>query len=926
MASMAPPQLLGRRSECEALDCLLGDVREGKSRTLVLLGEPGIGKTALLEYAIARATGFRVAQAAGTQSEMELGFAGLHQLCAPMLDRLHQLPEPQRDALGTAFGLTAGNAPDRFFVGLAVLNLLSETAASQPLLCVVDDAQWLDLASAQALALVARRLGAESVGVLFAIRDRSEMFARLPELVVHRLRKGDARALLDSVITGPLDQHVRDRLVAETRGNPLAVLELPRGLTPAELAGGFGRPDAMPLTGLMEKSFRRRLDELPLETRRFSLLAAAEPVGDPALLHRAAERCGISADAAAPALAAGLLDLGLRATFRHPLVRSTAYRAATPQDRQAAHRALAEATDLRLDPDRRAWHRAQASPGPDEAIASELDRSADRARARGGLAAAAAFLERSAELTLEPAPRAERTLAAAQAKHLAGAPDVALELLAGTELGPLDELQRARVDLLRAQIAFASSRGGDSPTLLLKAAKKLESLDLVLAREAYLDALSAAIFVGRLASSAGVLEVAKAALASPASSQPARPSDFLLDGLALLIAEGHAAGTPSLRRALDAFLADDISEQERIRWLWLACHAAGRLWDYETQEVLSDRQVHFARGAGALTILPIALIQRIGVHVHAGELAAAASLSEEVEAVTEATGSQLPNYGALALAGWKGGDADARRLINVSLNDTVARSEGTGLTFVHWARAVLYNGLGRYEDALIAARQAAEGAPAHAFSYWAVAELIEAASRTANIKLAEDALRRLTETTQASRSEWALGFEARSRALLGHGDATEGHYRDAIDHLGRTPLRPELARAHLVYGEWLRREKRRIDARQQLRTAHEMFEAMGMQAFTARAASELLATGETARQRRVQARGELTPQEAQITRLARDGLSNAEIASRLFISPRTVEYHLHKVFGKLGIRSRNQLHRALARDTKTTPRTGSNSA
>ncbi len=919
MASPPSPHLLGRRSECEALDRLLGEVRDGESRTLVLLGEPGIGKTALLEHAIARATGFRVARAAGTQSEMELGFAGLHQLCAPMLDRLDRLPDPQRNALGTAFGLTTGEAPDRFFVGLAVLNLLSEAAERQPLLCVVDDAQWLDLASAQALALVARRLGAESVALLFAIRERSEMLARLPELVVHRLRGEDARALLDSVITGPLDEHVRERLVAETRGNPLAVLELPRGLTPAELAGGFGRPDAMPVTGLMEKTFRRRLHELSPETQRFLLLAATEPVGDPVLLQRAAERCGISADAAVPAQGAGLLDLGPRVTFRHPLVRSTAYGAATPQDRQAAHRALAEATDPQLDPDRRAWHRAQAAPAPDEDIASDLDRSADRARARGGLAAAAAFLARSAELTPTLDRRAERILAAAQSKHLAGAPDVALEVLAGTELGPLDEVQRARADLLRAQITFASSRGGDSPTLLLKAAKKLESLDLVLAREAYLDALSAAIFVGRLASGAGLLEVAAAALASPRPSRPPQASDLLLDGLALLVAEGYAAGTRTLRRALDAFLADEISEPERIRWLWLACHAAGRLWDYETQELLSDRQVRFARGAGALTILPIALIQRIGVHVHAGELTAAASLSEEVDAVTEATGSELPNYGALALAGWKGGDSDARRLIDVSLNETVARSEGTGLTFVQWARAVLFNGLGRYEEALVAAREAAEGAPVHAFSYWAVAELVEAAARTANTKVAEDALARLAKTTRAIRSEWALGFEARSRAVVGDGDATEKHYRDAIDYLGRTRLRPELARGHLVYGEWLRRKKRRIEARQQLRTAHEMFEAMGMEAFTARAAREMQATGETTRKRTVDARGDLTPQEAHITQLAREGLSNPEIASRLFVSPRTVEYHLHKVFGKLGIRSRNQLHRALAEDTSTTP-------
>ena len=497
-------------------------MRAGRSGALVVRGEPGVGKTALLEYVLERASGCRVARASGVQSEMELVFAGLHQLCAPMLDRLERLPGPQRDALGTAFGLARGVAPDRFLVGLAVLSLLSEVAEERPLVCLVDDAQWLDRASAQALAFVARRLLAESVALVFAARAPGEEreLRGLPELMVEGLGESDARALLGSVLPGPLDERVRDRIVAETRGNPLALLELPRGLTPAELAGGFGLPDAPALSGRIEESFRRQLAALPAATRRLLLVAAAEPVGEPVLLWHAAEQLGVGVEAAGPAAEAGLCEFGARVRFRHPLVRSAVYRAASPEDQRSAHGALAEATDPELDPDRRAWHHAQAAPGPDEEVAAELERSAGRAQARGGLAAAAAFLEQAALLTPGSARRTERALAAAQAKHQAGAPDAALELLATAEAGPLDELQRARVDLLRAQIAFAVRRGSDAPPLLLKAAKRLEPLDLTLARETYLEALSAAIFAGRLATGGGVLEAAEAARAAPPAPGP----------------------------------------------------------------------------------------------------------------------------------------------------------------------------------------------------------------------------------------------------------------------------------------------------------------------------------------------------------------------------------------------------------------------
>jgi DNA-binding CsgD family transcriptional regulator len=905
--------LLGRRNESATLDGLLEAVRAGESRALVIRGDPGMGKTALLEYVVERATGCRVAQAAGVQAEMELAFAGLHQLCAPMLDRLERLPGPQRDALGSAFGMAAGHAPDRFLVGLAVLSLLAEVAEDGPLVCLIDDAQWLDRASRQALAFVARRLLAESVGVIFAVRTGGEEqdVAGLPELVVEGLPDDDARTLLASAVRGPLDEGVRDRIVAETRGNPLALLELPLGLAAGELAGGFALPGVRPLASHIEQSFHQRVEVLPAETRQLLLVAAAEPVGEPAMLWRAAERLGLGAEAATPASEAGLLEVGARVRFRHPLVRSAVYRAASVRDRQSAHRVLAEATDPDVDPDRRAWHRAHATAGLDEDVAGELERSAGRAQARGGLAAAAAVLERATKLTPEPARRAQRALAAAQASYLAGAPDAALALLATAQTGPLDELQRARVDLLRAQIAFVVSHGRDAPPLLLAAANRLEPLDVTLARETYLDALWAAIIVGRLADGGGVLEVAEAARAVPPALEPLRPADLLLDGLAVLITEGHAAAAPMLERVLSAFRGDDISREEGLRWLWLACHVARLLWDDESWEVLCTRHLQLSRDTGALTVLHLALNQRMAMHEHAGELATAASLREEVKVVAEATGGRLGPYGALALAAWQGREADLSELIDAMMNDVVARGEGTGLAIIPWASALLYNGLGRYQEALAAAQQAGAYHDELLFSTWTLVELIEAAVRSGKPEPAADALGRLSETTRPSGTDWALGIEARSRALLSHGQAAERLYREAIERLAATRIRAELARAHLLYGEWLRREKRRLDAREQLRTAHERFTAMGIEAFAQRAADELEATGETARKRTVPSSDQLTAREAQIARLARDGLANPEIGARLFISPRTVEYHLHKVYGKLDITSRNELGGAL---------------
>ena len=910
--------LLDRRDELRVLDQLLDDVRTGQSRALLVRGDAGVGKTALLDHALDQAAGCRVSRAAGVQSEMELAFAALHQVCAPGLDRLARLPAPQQDALRTAFGLSAGSPPDRFLVGLAALGLFAEVARDRPLVCVIDDAQWLDRASAQVLAFVARRLQAESVAMIFAVRESTTTqepevpeLAGLSELPVTGLPEGDAQALLTSAYHGPVDGLVLERLLAEARGNPLALLELPRGFTPAELAGGFGLPSGSRLPRRIEESFRRQIAQLPTETQRLLLVAAAEPVGDPALILRAADWLGIRVETAVQqADAAGLVEFGARVRFRHPLVRSSAYRTATLAERRRAHDALAASTDSRADPDRRAWHRAQAATGPDEDVAAELERSAGRAQARGGLAAAAAFLERATALTPDAARRGDRALVAAHARHQSGAPEAAQRLLAVAEVGPLGELQRAHGDLLRAQIALTVKRGGDVPSLLLKAATRLEQLDLRLARETYLDAVTAAWFAAHLADGADLRDVAEAVRAAPAPPSSETPADLLLDGLAVRFTDGYVAGAPRLKRALRAFEGLDSLGIEQLRWLWFAITTSLDLWEDETCDVLTSRLVQLARDSGALATLPTALTARKVMLIAAGELNAAATLLEEFEAVTEATGIQRPPYAAVWLAAWQGDEAKVTELVATSVDNSQRRREGIGVIAADWARALLYNSVGRHEEALVKAQQAADFSPDLGVLTWMpLVELVTAAAQAGRRRPGIDAFDRLSRMARASGTDWALGLEARCRALLNDGADAESAYREGIERLGRTRIRGELARAHLHYGEWLRRQSRRGDALEQLRTAHKLFSEMGMEAFAERAARELAATGETVRRRSVETTSELTAQEAQIARLVRDGLSNAEIAARLFISPRTVEWHLTGIFAKLHVTSRRQLGR-----------------
>jgi DNA-binding CsgD family transcriptional regulator len=724
--------------------------------------------------------------------------------------------------------------------------------------------------------------------------------------------EADAHALLASALPGPIDARVRDQIVAETRGNPLALLEIPRGLTLAELAGGFGLPGTTPLEGSIEESFRRRIDALPAQARQLLLLASADPTGDPTLIWRAAELLGIGADASAAVADAGLAEFDTRVRFRHPLARTATYRSATAQHRQQAHEALAKVTVQRVDPDRRAWHRAKAAPGPDEEIAAELERSAGRARARGGYAAAAAFLKQAATLSSDADNRARRALTAAQSKIQAGVFDVARDLLAMAAAQPLNDLQQATLDITQAHLAFNTSRGGETPALLLTAAQRLEASDLALSRATYLDALLAAIFAARFAGPGGdVLEVARAASAAPPPQHGESVSDLLLDGTAAGLHAGYAKGVPILRRALADFGAR-MPAEEQLRRMYLACITAARLWDDHRWDELSARYLHLARTTGALSEIPLALTARAHILLFTGDLTTTAALTDELQTVMEATGSRLAPYSAMGLAALRGDEATADALIEATIQDVTRRGEGIGITFAEWANATLNNGLGRYAKAADAGRRAIAYGNDPASLCWALVELIEAAARCGMTETAADAYHRLTELTTASGTDWALGAQARSHALLSKGDHAEHRYREAIARLDKTRLRVDLARAHLLYGEWLRRERRRTDAREELRIAHDMLEERGISAFAERARRELAAAGGTTQTRSpAEQHQQLTPQEAQIAQLAREGLSNPEIGGRLFISAHTVQYHLRKIFTKLGITSRSQLDRVL---------------
>jgi DNA-binding CsgD family transcriptional regulator len=911
--------LLDRADERKAMDGLLEAARQGLSATLVLRGEPGIGKTALVEYAIDSAPDLGVARVVGIESEMKLGFAALHQLLHPFLSNLDRLPEPQRQALGVAFGLLSGEAPDPFLVGLAVLTLLADAAVEQPLLCVVDDAQWLDRESADVLGFVARRLYADRIAFLFAVRETTERYTPLDglaDLHLAGLPEGEAYQLLTSVVGGQLDEGVGHRIVAETGGNPLALVELPDELTPGQLAGWSPLPEPLPLGNPLEERFLRLVRALPEDTQTLLLLAAAEPSGGPARLWRAAKHLGIDQDAAAPAQAERLMAFRPQVSFRHPLIRSAVYHGASVPERQRVHEALAAACDPELDADRRAWHRAAAAVGPDGAVAAELQASADRSRRRGRYADTATLLTRAAELTPGESLRAERMLAAAGAELVAGAPDRAETLLRQATLHLADPLASAQATRLQGAIRYAVGQLAEAPSILLRAARDLESLDLRLARDTLLEAIQAAIYAGRLAVDLDVREIAHTAAEMPRvpDSQPTA-ADLLLDGYAQLLINGRAVGGPLIRAAAAALLDDDeLQVEDALRWMMLACLATSEVWDDDVQIGLAKRWVELARDHGALTTLPVALNYQGWYLVQAGQFAAAQVCHAEEREISAATRNPgvvgSPGAGPLLFQVWSGREAEARATAAAMTTESIDRGQGAGITHAQSAIALLEIGLGHYHAALVRALDVFNEDLIY-LGTLVLPDLVESAVRSDDAVAANLGLERLEERARASGTHWARGVLARSRALVSANTDAEHLFQEALDHLGQTSAVPDLARAHLVYGEWLRRQRRRRDAREQLRTAHEMFESMGAEGFAERAHVELRATGEHARKRTFETQYTLTGQEAQIARLAGEGTSNPEIAAQLFISPSTVEYHLRKVFRKLDIRSRVQLARAL---------------
>ncbi|SNY62737.1 AAA family ATPase, partial [Paractinoplanes atraurantiacus] len=893
--------LVDRKEERAVIDELVEAAGRGESRVLVLRGAAGIGKSALLDYAQSSAAGHRVLRTTGVESEMELAFAALHQLLMPLLDRLPGLPGPRRDALEVVFRMREGAALDPFLVGVAVLNLLSDASEHAPLLCVVDDGQWLDQASAQVLGFVARRLLAESIVLLFSAREPGPELGGLPELEVAGLPEADSHALLASVTRAPLDREVRDRIVAETHGNPLALIELPRGLSPTRMAGGFGLLDPSALPGQIEESFLGRIAGMPPPARLLLLLAAAEPVGDPDLLGRAAARLGVALTVDGTD---GLLTIDDRVTFRHPLVRSAVYRAAAAEQRRAVHFALAEVTDPSVAPDRRAWHLAAAAAGPDEDVAAELERSAGRAQARGGVAAAAAFLQRAVALTADPRRRTGRMLAAAEVALRAGEFADARRLAAAVRGRPLDDMQSGRAGVLDAQLTYASGGGPAAAVpLLLAAAERFAGTQPRLSRQTFLHAWAMANVAG---DPDLLLTVSRAALAVlPPGGED--PLDLIVSAVTLMVTDGRAAAAPILHRAAGAILAMPLADV--VGWGRASTAAFVGVWDMEGLGTMAARQVRLVRAAGALQSLPENLIALGHALLWAGDFDAAGATYEEGRTISEATRRAAPPpYIIMRLRALQGRETEAAGLIAETLRASSAAGLGSGVTAARWSAAILYNGLARYPEAMRYAVEAEQRYdPWH--SIWILPELIEAASRNGEDAVARAALERLVETTAPFGGDFPRGLQARNEALVADGDEAGRLYREAIDRLGRTRLRTELARAHLLYGEWLRRRRKRVDARLELHTAYEMFVAIGMQAFAERARRELLATGETVRRHRDQAAPgeELTAQERQIATLVRAGYSNPEVGERLFLSPRTVEWHLRKVFGKLGIESRRQL-------------------
>jgi DNA-binding CsgD family transcriptional regulator len=906
--------MVGRAGEREALDLLLDGARNGTGGALVLRGEPGIGKTTLLQYARGAADDMRILSAAGVEAEQGLLFGNLHRLLDPLLGRIADLSQPDHDALESALERDGGTSTTSFSAAGAALSLVTLFAEAQPVLCLIDDVEWLDEPSEHALAFVSRRISTRPIALLFAARESAEprtALEGLPQLMIEGLPAAEASELL---MTFPgLGSAVRDRILAVADGNPLALEDLPLQLTAAQLGGVSDLPEPLPLGGRLERSFVGRVRSLPADTQTLLLLFAADRFADEDLIWRAADELAIDSTDADPAVSEGLLAIGTHASFRHPFIRSAVYWTAPVTERRRVHAALAAAT-VDADLDRRAWHLGASVPGPDETVALELERTADRAKQRVGYSAMASALEHSAQLTPDAGRRADRLLSAGWARLAAGDLGYASALLGQAMLDISDEQRQVKAQRLEGALAAASGDDTQSSLLLLQAALAFEHFDRRLARETHLEALESAMYAGQLGPTGGLRAAAGAARRAP----PLRKSkmtgvDFLLDGYATRFTDGRAAAVPALRRGIDA-----LRHRGEVRWLGLAHLAAWELWDDEAIHALTARRVRLARAMGARNFLPGALTQRGGYEVLVGRFDAADGWFSEARAIAAATGNPgimgATESGALILAAWRGQQAETRRLAEVCKRDAVARGQGAFVNVADCAVAVLAVGKGRYDAALTAAQEArAEDALWSATR--ALPELIEAAARTRKPAAAHPALEELEGTARATRTEWALGMLARSRALLAADSDAEALYLEAIGHLKLCRVTPELARAHLLYGEWLRRRRRRLDAREQLTTAVQSFTSMGATSFAERASNELLATGERAR-RGVATQQVLTPQEWRIAKLVTDGGTNADIAAQLYVSPRTVEYHLRKVFRKLGLSSRTQLARELLESSR----------
>ena len=905
--------MLGRRREQHRLADLLAGAREGRSGVLVVRGDAGIGKTALIDTMLAQLSDLRAIHTNGAESEMELAYAGLQQVCVPLLDLLGQLPRPQHDALSVALGLSERDGvPDQLLVGLALLTLLAEAGTQQPTVCVIDDAHWVDRASMAALAFAARRLLADRVIMVFGTRQPIDLLNGLPELTLRGLDDSNARTLLGAVVPGRLSERARASIIAESRGNPLAILELNHAMTPGELAGGYGLARAKSISARIEDTFLQQFRKLPSPTRTLLLIAAAEPTGESYWLWEAARCLGIDLHAAEPAENAGLISLGDRIRFRHPLVRSAIYGNATLAERRSAHGALAQVITDRRSADHRAWHRAHAAEAPDEDIAAELELAAEQARARGGTAAAAAFLAQAVEATPNPRRRAQRAMDAANAKLDVGALDVAASLLErATELTS-NEAVGARADLLRAKLAFAARRGRDGPPLLLAAAERLAPIDAALSRETYLEALMYAMIVGRFTTdeSASPANVARKARLAPPAAEPITPVDLMLDGLIVRYTDGYVAAAPMLKRAIAAFLKEDGGAVVDPKWHSITNRVCLDLFDQDAYNLLTVQQLEKLRAAGELTVLPIALWTYAGLCVGTGRIATVAATLEEAEAITAATGVAPQTSLQPYIAAYRGQERQCLESARSTIDGATSRGEGIEVTVAHYAVAILHNALGNYSRAVDASLAGLKDDDYGMVGYL-LPELIEGATRCGEKVIARDALAQLTERANASGTSTALGVAARAKALVQDGDSANEDYLEAIAHLENSPVAVFLARAHLVYGEWLRRVNRRAEARVQLRTAHEMFVSMGVDGFAIRASRELGATGETVYKQTKETSIVLTTQERHITRLVREGFTNSEIGAQLFISPRTVEWHLGRIFAKLDVKSRREL-RSLA--------------